>query len=121
MFIQNHKPITSCKRSTKSLYLYKFKKLFKLFKIFFKNNSGRNNQGNVTIFSKGKKHKLSTISLIKFSGWDKNLKVISGIFRNKKKLYTLNRHISGSFSVKPAISGTSIGQCIQFSSLPEKF
>ena len=95
--------------------------MFKLFKIFFKNSSGRNNQGNVTVFSKGKKHRLSTISLIKFSKWDKNLILISGMIRNKKKLYTLNRHISGSFSVKPAIDGTLIGQYVQFSNLPEKF
>ena len=47
--------------------------------------------------------------------------IVTSIFRNKKKLLTLNKHLTGSFSIKPLISGVSIGQQTFSSNLPKKY
>jgi len=53
--------------------------------------------------------------------WDKHLSSTVSIFRAKKKLITLNKHITGSFSIKPLILGVSLGQLTFTSNLPKKF
>ena len=55
------------------------------------------------------------------SRWDKNLMSVVSLFRNKKKLFCLNRHRTGSFSIKPYISGVTIGQSTFLSNLPKKY
>jgi ribosomal protein L2 len=57
MYIKPFKPITNTLRFKKSIFLIKFKKIFKKFKIFTKNSAGRNNTGRVTVYSKGFKKK----------------------------------------------------------------
>jgi hypothetical protein len=47
--------------------------------------------------------------------------MVVSLFRNKKKITTVNKHISGSFSVKPFISGMYLGQKIFSSNLPQNF
>ncbi len=53
--------------------------------------------------------------------WDKNLTTVLSIFRNKKKLVTLNKHVSGSLSIKPYLDGMYVGQYTFSSNLPKKF
>lgn len=93
----------------------------KFFKFFIKNSSGRNNQGCITVYSKGLKKKSNTTPFIILTRWDKYLSVMISIFRNKKKLFTLNKHINGSFSIRPYIDGVTIGQKTFFSNLPKKY
>jgi hypothetical protein len=46
------------------MFLLKFKKIKKHFKVFAKNNSGRNNSGSITVFSKGLRKNTNLIPLI---------------------------------------------------------
>jgi large subunit ribosomal protein L2 len=101
--------------------LLKFKNFIKFFRFFSKNNAGRNNIGGITVFSKGLKKKRSSISSVRPIIWDSNLNTVVSIFRNQKKLFTLNRHITGSFSVYPYIAGVCINQKIFSSNLPKSF
>ena len=103
------------------MFLFKFKNFIKFFKIFIKNNAGRNNTGSITVFSKGLRKKRSIIFVNKPVLWDKNLNVIISLFRNQKKLFTLNRHLAGSISLQPYVDGTTIGQKIFSSNLPKNF
>ncbi len=103
------------------MFLFKFKNFIKFFKIFIKNNAGRNNTGAITVFSKGLRKKRSIIFVNKPVLWDKNLNVIISLFRNQKKLFTLNRHLAGSISLQPYVDGTTIGQKIFSSNLPKNF
>ena len=48
------------------------------------------------------------------------LTVVS-FFRNKKKILTLNKHTSGSFSIKPCVLGVKLGQKTFASNLPQNF
>ena len=73
------------------------------------------------VFSKGRNNNNISTPLVKLSRWDRKNSAIVSIFRNKKKLFTLNRHICGSFSCKPYVSGTRIGQSLFTSNLPEKY
>lgn len=99
----------------------KFSKFKKFFKVFYKNKSGRNNTGCITVYSKGIKKKYNTIPTIKPIKWDKQLSLLVGIIRNKKKLISIIRHHTGSFSVKPSISGSYVGQFIFSSNLPSNY
>ena len=121
IFIQKCKAITNTQRFKKSLFKFKFQKISKIFKYFFKNNAGRNNQGKLTLFSKGTKLKKNSILLHNINLWDQNTTIVKSIFRNKKKLYSLNKHLTGSFSIKPYICGVKLGQKLFFSNLPKKF
>ena len=94
----------------------------KFFKVFFKNNSGRNNQGNITILSKGRKIKKSSIFLkINISKLDKSIFCITSIFRSKNRVFCFNKHILGSISIRPYIEGTDVGQKNFNSNLPQKY
>ena len=115
------KPKTPSQRFKKSIFLLKYKNFYKFFKIFFKNNAGRNNLGCVTVFSKGLKKKTFSLSNISPILWDKKLSTVISIFRNKKKLFTLNRHLTGSLSVRPYIQGVVLGQKTFTSVLPKNF
>jgi large subunit ribosomal protein L2 len=42
-------------------------------------------------------------------------------YRSKKKIMTINKHISGSFSVKPLVLGMFLGQKLFTSNLPQNF
>ncbi len=77
--------------------------------------------GSVTVFSKGLKKKTSTIPLLSPSLWDKKSSTIISLFRNKKKLFTMNKHITGSMSIHPYIDGTFVGQKMFTSNLPKNF
>lgn len=121
IFTKIHKPTTSTQRFKKSTFLINFLKIKKFFKIFLKNNSGRNNSGRITILSKGIRKKINSTPIIKPLTWDKYLSVIVSIIRNKKKLITINKHISGSFSAKPLIVGNFINQKTFSSNLPNNF
>ena len=120
VYIKTYKPTTSTLRFKKSIFLIKFKKIFKFFKIFTKNNAGRNNSGIITLYSKGNK-KNKNINLTKFGVWDKYLYRVISFFRNKKKLISLCKHTSGSLSLVPAISGVFINQCTFTTILPKKY
>jgi hypothetical protein len=62
IFSKIQKPKTPTQRFKKSNFLIKFIKIKKYFRFFLKNNSGRNNNGKITVFSKGlKKKTYSTI------------------------------------------------------------
>lgn len=73
------------------------------------------------MFSKGLKKKSSTLPNITPVLWDKNLSTVVSIFRNKKKLFNLNKHLTGSFSIRPYIQGVSLGQKMYTSSLPKNY
>lgn len=53
--------------------------------------------------------------------WDKQLSLLVSVIRSKKKLISLVRHHTGSFSVRPFISGSRIGQFVYSSNLPINF
>ncbi len=121
IFSKIHKSKTPTQRFKKSNYLIKFNTVKKYFRFFLKNNSGRNNNGRITVFSKGLKKKAYSTIFFKTNLWDSRLTTVSSIIRNKKKLITLNKHISGSISLKPHISGVFLGQKTFSSNLPKKF
>ena len=75
----------------------------------------------MTVFSKGTKTNKRIAVLTKPIIWDNKISTIVSIFRVKKKLFTLNKHISGSLSHNPYISGTWVGQSIFKSNLPKKY
>jgi hypothetical protein len=103
------------------MFLFKFKNFIKFFKIFIKNNAGRNNTGGITVFSKGLRKKRMVVFNNKPVLWDSKLSTITSIFRNQKKLFILNKHLTGSVSVQPYIDGTSVGQKIFSSNLPKNY
>ena len=103
------------------MFLLKFSKPNKLFKIFFKNCAGRNNKGHVTVFSKGSRKKLNTMPTTYPTRWDDKLITVVSIIRNKKKLSMICKHITGSLSIRPFVLGVSIGQKTFSSNLPKKF
>ena len=115
------KPTTPTQRFKKSNFLIKFNTIKKYFRFFLKNNSGRNNNGRITVYSKGLKKKAYSTIFFKTNLWDNRLTIINSIIRSKKKLIILNKHVSGSISLKPYISGTFIGQQTFTSNLPKKF
>lgn len=122
IFITKFKPTTSTKRNNKRLFLIKFFKLNKFFRFLCKNNSGRNNSGKITVFSKGKKKRINTVVLSKFkSSFFRNLSTTVSIFRVKKKLFNLNLYSTGSFFLKPAVYGSSLGVINFTSVLPKNF
>ena len=121
IFIRNYKPLTPSLRFKKSLFLIKSNIFSKKFKLLLKNNSGRNNQGNITVFSKGFKKNTSTVPFLTLNKWDKKLSTTISIIKSKKKLYSLNKHSTGSISIKPYISGVCLGQKTFLSNLPKKF
>jgi large subunit ribosomal protein L2 len=121
IFIKTIIAKTPSQRFKKTIFLLKYPNLQKPFKYYNKNKAGRNNVGRITIYSKGFKTKQNTIPLTYPSVWDNRLSLIVSIFRNKKKLFTLNKHLSGSLSVKPLISGTNVGQFIFSSNLPTNY
>lgn len=116
-----YKPKTPSQRFRKSIYLLKSKNLNKFFRLYIQNSAGRNNIGRITVFSKGLKKKTFTLPNISPIVWDRNLCTVVSIFRNKKKLHTLNRHLTGSFSLRPYIQGVSVGQKMFTSPLPKNF
>lgn len=77
--------------------------------------------GRITVYSKGSKKKYNSIPALSLSNWDKKMSLIVGIIRNKKKLTSIIRHNSGSFSVRPLVSGSFIGQFVFSSNLPQNF
>jgi hypothetical protein len=121
IFIKIHKPTTTSQRFKKSTFLTKFPRIKKFFKIFLKNNSGRNNSGCITILSKGVRRKINTTPVVRPLIWDKNLSVIVSILRNKKKLISVSKHITGSFSIKPLVLGSFINQKTFSSNLSNSF
>jgi hypothetical protein len=46
---------------------------------------------------------------------------VAGVIRNKKKLISLIKHSTGSFSIKPFVSGLYVGQFVFSSNLPQNF
>jgi ribosomal protein L2 len=58
IFNKIYKSKTPAQRFKKSIYLLKFKKFNRFFKVFTANAAGRNNLGRITVFSKGVKKKL---------------------------------------------------------------
>ncbi len=98
--------------------MLKFSRFKKFFKVFYKNKSGRNNTGCITVYSKGTKKKYNTIPIIKPSVWDRQLAMLVSIVRCKKKLISLLRHHTGSFSIRPLTSGSYVGQFVFSSNLP---
>lgn len=46
---------------------------------------------------------------------------MAGVIRNKKKLISLIKHSTGSFSIKPFVSGLYVGQFVFSSNLPQNF
>lgn len=121
IFIKFYKPTTSVQRFRKSTFLIKFKKLKSLFRFFLPNNAGRNNNGLVTVLSKSKKKKILSINSFRNNRWDSGLTNTVSIFRNKKKLLVLNKHITGSFSIRPLTQGTYLNQITFLSNLPKNF
>ena len=119
MYIKTYKPVTNTLRFKKSIFILKFKNFFKKFKIFTKNNSGRNNSGIITIYSKCKRKK--KLSTIKFNIWDKYIYRVVSFIRSKKKIISLCKHTTGSLSMVPNILGVSINQRVFSSILPKKF
>ena len=107
-------------RFKKNTYLLRYEPFKKFFKFFIKHTAGRNNQGKITLFSKSFKKKTATTNMY-FKPWDNRTFINCNIFRNKKKLYGLNKHIGGSISIQPYINGVSIGQHMFVSNLPQKF
>lgn len=75
----------------------------------------------MTVFSKGVKKSTYIVPLTRPVLWDKFLSTTISIFRSKKKLITLNKHTTGSFSIKPLVLGVFIGQNTFSSNLPKKF
>jgi ribosomal protein L2 len=120
VYIKSFKPTTNTLRFKKSIFLLKFKKIFKIFKIFNKNNAGRNNSGILTIYSKGLKKKRS-FSVGAFNVWDKYLYKTISFFRNKNKILSMCKHTTGSLSILPNISGVNINQCNFSTILPKKY
>lgn len=98
----------------------KFDKIKKFFKFFFKNKAGRNNQGVVTVFSKGLRRK-KNVGFIGVTRWDNRFFVHTTIVRSGLKLIAINKHICGSLSTQPYINGMLLGQYLSFSNLPQKF
>jgi ribosomal protein L2 len=101
--------------------LLKFSKFKKFFKVFYKNKSGRNNIGRITVYSKGVKKKYNSIPTTQPSSWNKQISLLVSIVRSKKKLVSFVRHHTGSFSVSPFVSGSYIGQFLFSSNLPSNF
>ena len=101
--------------------MIKYPRISKFFKIFVKNNSGRNNSGRVTVFSKGSKTSNCITSAFRPFTWDRYLSVVVSIIRSKKKIVSLNKHISGSFSIKPMVLGMFLNQKTFVSTLPQNF
>ena len=120
MYIKTYKPVTSTLRFKKNIFLIKFKKILKKFKMFTRNNSGRNNSGISTLYSKSKTKK-KNISLLKSNVWDKQIKKIISFLRDKKKILSLCKHTTGSLSILPHISGVYINQTIFSTTLPKKY
>lgn len=73
------------------------------------------------MYSKGTKKKINTTSPIKPSLWDTRPSVFTTVIRNKKKLLSITKHITGSFSIKPFVSGMVVGQYVFSSNLPQNF
>lgn len=120
VYIKLYKPVTNSLRFKKSMFLVRFKKIFKKFKIFTKNNAGRNNSGVLTIYSKGfKKNKNTTVTFSVI--WDRYIYRVVSFFRNKKKIFSLCKHTSGSLSIVPNILGVEINQRAFSTILPKKY
>ncbi len=77
--------------------------------------------GRITTFSKGLKKKTFSVLGLSPVLWDRNLTTVVSIFRNKKKLFMLNKHLTGSLSTRPYIHGVTLGQKIFTSSLPKNY
>lgn len=121
IFIKIFKPITSTLRFKKNFFKIKFLKIKKFFKFFLKNSAGRNNKGSITIFSKGKKNKKNKTFLYNPINWTKKMLVVTSIFRNGSKLWTLSKDITGSYTLKPCLDGLFIGSYTFSSNLPKNF
>lgn len=93
----------------------------KKFKFFSKNRSGRNNKGNITVFSKGVKKSSLSIVCAGPNRWSKYLSTVVGIIRNKKKLFSIQRNNTGSIYINNYIHGVLVGQRTFFSNLPQKY
>lgn len=114
-------PVTSTQRFKQSIYKIKFKKKNNFKKIFFKNNSGRNNSGKITILSKGKKLQRKNSLMFTPVLWDKRLFVLRSVVYNNKRFVGVIKHIDGSISIAPYMYGSVIGQRIFASNLPLNF
>lgn len=55
------------------------------------------------------------------SVWDNRLYFVSKIFNYRKKIYSLQKHIGGSFSYSLLAHGSTVGQILFSSNLPQKF
>lgn len=75
----------------------------------------------MTVFSKGRKNKFNTVPIIKPTVWDKYISVLVSIVRNKNKYISINKHTTGSLSVRPLVFGVKINQAVFTSNLPQKF
>lgn len=121
IFIKNIKPCTNAQRFQKKSFLIKFKPLLTFFKKNSNNKAGRNNMGNITVFTKGRKKKNNLIILTKSMFWDFNLRTLFSLIRNKNKIISLNKHLCGSYSLTPYTHGSEIGQYNFTSNLPKNF
>ena len=121
IFTKIHKPTSPSQRFKKSSFLIKSPKIFKYFKVFLKNFSGRNNSGTVTITSKGRSFKKNVTPIVRPIIFDKRLSVLISIFRRKKKCIAMHKHITGSFSIRPLVFGSKINHKNFSSNLPQKF
>ena len=75
----------------------------------------------MTVFSKGRRNKFNTIPIVKPTTWDRHISILVSITRNKNKYVSVNKHITGSLSIRPLVLGAKINQCVFSSTLPQKF
>ncbi len=121
IFIKTSKSSTNAQRFKQSSYLIKYKPFLTFFKKCFLNKAGRNNCGIITVYSKGIKKKSNTVIISKNVFWTKKLSFVHSIIRNKNKLYNINKHVTGSFSLTPYMYGSEVGQYNFVSNLPKNF
>ena len=120
VYIKSYKPTTSTVRFKKSMFLVKFKKICKNFKFFTKNNSGRNNSGILTLYSKAST-KNKKVNILTSPPWDKHIYKIVSFIRGGRGILSLCKHSGGSISLIPHISGVNINQTVFSTVLPKKY
>ena len=88
---------------------------------YYKNNAGRNNNGHITVYSKGKKIRNNHVFTDQFRIWNSNLYYISSLLSWKKKILSLIKYINGSYSYTSLAYGSYVGQILSSTNLPQKF
>lgn len=98
-----------------------FDKKIKLLSSSLKSKAGRNSNGRITVYRKGPMNKNRYVFLNPISIQDNRLYFISKIFNFKKKLYSLQKYVDGSFCYSSTAHGSFVGQILFSSNLPDKF